>query len=815
MIELWRDIRYGLRLLWKSPGFTSVSLLALALGIGATTAIFSLLYSVLLAPLPYVDSDRLVMVWTHQKGERNGASPSDFLDWQRQSKVFDSLTAWTGEGFTIATPDWTEQVQSSRVTPGLFDLLFGTMLLGRHFVAEDAQPGNDHVVILNNRFWRDRFGSDRSIVGRKLRMSGEVYTVLGVAAPNPGDNGDSKMNVPLVFKPDEMKRDSHFLLVMGKLKRGVTLEAANAEMAVIAKQLAQSYPKTNQDLTVTVEPLKNDFLPKDTRLGLWLMMGAVAFVLLIACVNIANLLLAWGMARQKEIAVRASQGATRARIFRQFLIESLALATMGGALGTLLAIALLRGLMGLLPRNQLGIPYEADPQLNVPVLLFTLAATLLSGVFFGCFPAWHAARQNLSDMLKDSGRSSSAGAGQNRLRRALVVAEFALALILVAGAGLILRSFWNLTQVDLGIRRDHVLTFSVPLQHERTSTSAQVRSVYQQLEEKIAAVPGVLHVAVAPGLPAEGAGRLHFTIAGQPSDESDNDVDKEPHTIFMPVTPGFYQTYGVHVTRGRYLDARDRAGAPRVAMVSESFARQYLAGLDPLTQRVKIVELLPDHNPPFGAPVEWQIVGVFHDVQYQSHPTTGSAEVDVPFDQSPWPYTTIGVRTNGNPTAVTSSIAAAVRSVNPDYPMTHVRTMDQVVGESLVTDRFTALVFGSFAGLALLLAAIGIYGVMTFSVAQRNHEMGIRIALGAGSADVLKLVVGEGMRAALIGMAVGLPGAYFVGKMLKSLLYNVGALDPRALIGVAIVLLASALVACYVPGRRATKIDPLAALRRE
>ena len=817
MTELWRDIRYGLRLLWKSAGFTSVSLLALALGIGATTAIFSLLYSVLLAPLPYVDSDRIMMVWSHQKGERNGTSPSDYLDWQKQATAFESLNAWTGDGFTISTPDWTEQVQASRVAPGFFDLLFSPkVLLGRHFVAEDAQPGNDHVVILNNKFWRERFGSDPTIVGRKLRMSGELYTVLGVAAPSPSDHGDSEMNVPLAFKPEEISRENHFLLVMGKLKHGVTLDAANAEMAVIAKQLAQTYPKTNAGLTVTVEPLKDDFLPKETRLGLWLMMGAVGFVLLIACVNIANLLLAWGTARQKEIAVRASQGATRARIFRQFLIESLALALMGGALGTLLSVAVLRGVMSLMPRNQLGIPYEADPHLNIPVLLFTLGATLISGVLFGCFPAWHASRQNISDMLKEGGRSSSASASHNRLRRVLVVAEFALALILVAGAGLILRSFWNVTQVDLGIRRDHVLTFNVPIQNERTSSAAKIRSVYQQLQERIAAVPGVLNVAIAPGLPTEGAGRLHFTIAGQPSDDSDNNVDKQPQAVINTVTPGYYETYGIRLTRGRYLDARDLAGAPRVAMVSESFARQYLPGLDPLTQRVKIVELLPDKTPPFGAPVEWQIVGVFHDVQYESHPTTtGSAEVDFPFDQVPWPFTTIGVRTNGNPTAVTSGIGAAIRSVNPDYPMTRVRTMDQVVSESLVTDRFSVLVFGSFAVLALLLAAIGIYGVMTFSVAQRNHEMGIRMALGAGSSHVLKLVVGEGMRAALIGMLIGLPGVYLVGKTLKSLLYNVGALDVRALIGVAVVLLASALVACYVPARRATRIDPLAALRQE
>jgi putative ABC transport system permease protein len=818
MTELLRDIRYGLRLLWKSLGFTSVSLLALALGIGATTAIFSLLYSVLLAPLPYVDSDRIVMLWSHDKsGDRNGTSPSDLIDWQKQATLFDSINGWTGDGFTISTPDWTEQVQASRVSPGLFDLLYSPKpLLGRHFVAEDTQPGNDHVVILHNKFWRERFGSDPTVVGRKLRMSGELYTVLGVAAPNPGDHGDSKMSVPLAFKPEEIHRENHFLLVMGKLKRGVTLEAANAEMAVIAKQLSESYPKTNAGLTVTVEPLKDDFLPKQTRLGLWLMMGAVGFVLLIACVNIANLLLAWGTARQKEIAVRASQGATRARIFRQFLIESLSLALMGGVLGALLSVALLRGVMSLMPRNQLGIPYEADPHLNVPVLLFTLAATLLSGVLFGCFPAWHAARQNISDMLKEGGRSSSAGASHNRLRRVLVVAEFALALILVAGAGLILRSFWNVTQVDLGIRRDHVLTFSVPIQHERTSTSAQIRSVYQQLLERIAAVPGVLKMGIAPGLPTEGAGRLHFTIAGQPSDDSDNNPNKQPQAMVNTVTPGYYETYGIHLTRGRYLDARDLAGAPRVAMVSESFARQYLPGLDPLTQRVKMVELLPDKIPPFGAIVEWQIVGVFHDVQYESHPTTtGSAEIDFPFDQAPWPFTTIAVRTNGNPASVTSSIAAAVRSVNPDYPLTRVRTMDQVVSESLVTDRFTVLVFGTFAVLALVLAAIGIYGVMTFSVAQRNHEMGIRMALGAGSAHVLRLVIGEGMWAALIGMAIGLPGVYLVGKTLKGLLYNVGAMDFRALIGVALVLLASALVACYVPARRATRIDPLAALRQE
>jgi putative ABC transport system permease protein len=811
MTELLRDIRYGLRLLWKSPGFTSVSLLALALGIGATTAIFSLLYSVLLAPLPYPHSDQLVMVWSHQKGDRSETSPSDYLDWQKQSTTFQSLNAWTGAGFTISTPDWTEQVQASRVSPGFFDLLVGEKAyLGRHFLPEDTQVGNDHVTILNYRFWREKFGSDPSIIGKKLRMSGELYTVIGISAPGPNDKGDAELSVPLAFRAEEINREYHYLLVMGRLKQGVTLEAANAEMSVIAQRLAQANPKTNEGLTVTVEPLKNDFLPKNTRLGLWLMMGAVAFVLLIACVNIANLLLAWGTARQKEIAVRVAQGATRARIFRQFLIESLSLAVIGGGLGVLLAEFILQGVLNLMPRNQLGIPYEADPKLNVPVLLFTLGATLVSGILFGCAPAWHAARQNVSDMLKEGGRSSK-GLRSHRLRRVLVVAEFALALILVGGAGLIIRSFWNVTKVDLGIRTDHVLTFNVPLQNERTMNAEQTRNIYRQLLESIQAVPGISSATVSPGLPAAGAGRLPFSVVGQPSEE----ISKQPSVAYQTVTPGYFQTYGIRLVRGRYLNGRDLAGGLRVAMVSESFVRQYLPGLDPLTQRLKIPELIVGAQIPLGTPVEWQIVGVFHDVQYESHPTAGSPEVDVPFDQSPWPYTTVAVRTAGDPAAVSTSLAAAVRSVNPDYPMTRVRTMDQVVSDSLVSDRFALVVFGSFAGLALLLAAIGIYGVMTFSVAQRNHEMGIRIALGAGTSQVLKQLVGEGMTSALIGMAVGLPGVYFVGKTLRSLLYNVGAIDVRALLAVAAILLVSALLACYAPARRATKIDPMTALRQE
>ena len=812
MGELLRDIRFGSRLLWKNPGFAAVSLLALALGIGATSAIFSLLYSILLAPLPYPDSDRLVMVWNHRKGERINTSAEDYQDWQRQSTVFQTLGAWTGEGFTLATPSWTEEVNATRCTTGFFDLLIGQNVhLGRHFVSDDGKVGNDHVVVLNYPYWQRKFGGDPNVIGRKLRMSGALYTVIGVAAPGPNDRGDTQMTVPLAFRPEEMDRRDHSLLVLGRLKPGVTLAAANAEMKVIQKRLSRAYPATDADLTVSVEPLKNDFLPANTRTGLWLMMGAVGFVLLIACVNIANLLLAWGTAREREVAVRVAHGASRGRIFRQFLAESIALSSIGGALGVFCAVGILKGVMAAMPRNDLGIPYEADPHVNIPVLLFTLGATLLSGILFGSAPAWRAARQDVNDVLKEGGRSVTGGGGK-LLRSALVVAEFALALVLVAGAGLTVRSFWNVATADLGVRTDHVLTFRVPLQAGRSMNADQIRAFYRQLLERIEVVPGVRRVALAPFLPGSGgAGSLPFAVVGQPAVEA----SRQPTAFYQPATPGYYETYGIRLTRGRFLNAGDLAGGVRVAMVSESFARQYLAGMDPLAQRLRIPELLPGHNPPLGAPVEWQIVGVYHDVQYATHPASGSPEVNVPFDQSPWAFAYIAVRTSGEPGAVTKDVAGAIHSLDQDLPMTDVLTLDQVVSQSAASDRFTVVVFGSFAGLALLLAAIGIYGVMTFAVAQRSHEVGIRMALGAGRAQVLRLVVGDGMKAALIGLALGVPGAWLVGRTLHGLLYKVGEFDVRSFVAVVATLLAAALVACYVPARRATKIDPMSALRDE
>jgi len=811
MSDLLRDIRYGLRLLWKNPGFTSASLLALVLGIGGTTAIFSIVYTSLLAPLPYPKADQLVMIWSQHDGNREYVSSEDFLDWRKQNSAFQGMIAWTGGGFNLTTAERTLHIDGSRHTPGMLDKVVGEKpYSGRYFLPEEEEHGKDHVAILDYGLWKNTFGGDRNIAGKQIRLNGEFYTVVGVRPVGYAGQEGEGLNVPLTFTPDETNRRGHWLLVMGRLKPGLSVAARGADMDVIARRLAQAYPDTNDKWSVSVEPLKNDFVPRETKTALWLLLGAVGFILLIACVNVANLLLAWGTARQKEIAVRVSHGATRARIFRQFLIESLALAMIGSALGVLLAFTILKGVMALMPRETLGIPLEANPRINLPVLLFTLAATILSGVLFGCAPAWQAARQNVNEVLKESGRGAIVG-GRRGLRKTLVIAEFALAIVLVGGAGLIIHSFWNVAMADLGIRPDRVLTFYLPLQEKRMTRPDEIRRFYQQLLERIEAAPGVSSVAHSITIPAAGGNAmLPVGVAGKTT----RDLHSMPNTGFDLVTPGFFQTYGIRLVRGRGITAQDVAGGPRVAVVNESFVRKYLGGADPLTQSIVMPELAPDRRPPFGDIVEWQIVDVFHDVKYNDR-VPNAPQILVSFDQDPFPFAAIAVRSAGDPSAVVGGVSAAIRSVDPDLPMVRVRTMNQIVSDSVATDRFAVIVFGGFGGVALILAALGIYGVMTFSVAQRNHEMGIRMALGADRADVLGLVIKDGMKSALIGLALGLPGVYLARRALGSLLYNVSAFDWRSFVGVLVTLLAAALLACYVPARRATKIDPMVALRDE
>jgi putative ABC transport system permease protein len=804
---LLRDVRFGLRLLRRNPGFTTVAVVALSVGIAATTAIFSVIYATLLAPLPYHDPDRLVMVWSRIQGTRNVTATADYLDWKNQSTVFDGLSAWTGRSINLATGDRPEQVQASAVTPGWTTTIGYRMLLGRDFRQEEGTVGKDQVVILTYQLWKDRFGAERGIVGRQIRLNGKPYTVVGVIEPGPADRVQNKLYVPLAFTPDQINHDFHYLLVLGRLKPGVTLAQANANMQAVTKHIAEANPKSNMGWSASVEPLQNNFLSRETINGLWLMLGAVAFVLLIACANVANLQLARGTARQREIAVRASLGASPGRLFRQLLTESVVVAVIGGALGVVLAWSLLKVIMTAMPPYTL--PSEADVRLNLPVLLFTLAASFVCGILFGCLPAWQAMRSNMNETIKEGARSVAGG--RHRLRRALVVAEFALALTLLAGGGLAIHSLVKLANVDLGFRRDHLLTFSLPVPEGALKGNEAVNAFYRQLLERISALPGVTSASVSTGMPVYGTGfGMPFYFAGKPVD----DPSKRPGVGFNMVSPDYYRTFGIRMTRGRAFTDHDREGTQRVAIVNDIFVKRYLSGIDPLTQRIMVEQLIPGVTK-LGPPLEWQIVGVYSSVRNGGPKDDGFPEIDVPFWQSPWPGVSVAVRTARDPAGAHQSLAAVIRSLDADLPMADVKTMDQVVEESLAGDRFSTTLLAAFAAVALLLAAVGIYGVMSFVVAQRTHEIGLRMALGAGRGRVIWQVLREGLGSALGGILLGSAGAYLVGRAMQGMVYGVGAIDPLAFSLVALALFTSALLACLVPARRAVSVDPMIALRAE
>lgn len=805
---LRQNLSYSIRTLTKKPGFTVTAVLTLALGIGATTAIFSVVYAVF-EPMPYPKPDQLVVLWSRVQGGRNSVSAGDYLEWKRRSTSFQGMAAWAGASFNVATSDRPEQVEGSPQSPGFFTMMGMPMMLGRDFLPEEGEPGNDHVVVLSNRLWSRHFGTDREIIGKEIRMNGEPYTVVGVMPPGMHDRLPMQLWVPLAFKPEQkISHDAHFILVMGRLKDGVTLAQAQAEMNGIAAQLQNEFPESNANWGISVELLHLDFLEASTRRNLWLLLGAVGFLLLIACVNVANLLLARGTSRQREVAVRAALGASRIRVFAQFLTESLVLAVLSGALGIFLAGVIIDVIGAIMPPTGTMLPSEADIRISVPVLLFTIAVTSVAGLLFGSVPAWQATRLDLNEVLKLGGRTGGGGTRRN-VRRALVIAEFSLALTLLASGGLALKSFWNLTRVDLGIRTEHVLSFQLPVPDSRLKGAEQIRSYYRQMLEKVEAIPGVRKSAAMTGLPGRGPNfGMGFSIMGQPAV---NPSDR-PGAAFQMVTPGYVEALGIRVTKGRAIDQHDTATSTRVAMVNEHFAKRFFSGVDPLTQRISVDELIPGGT--VGKPIEWQIIGVFHNVRgagfREEYP-----EIAVPFWQSPWPQASMAVRTDGDPKSMIKSIAAAVNSVDPDLPLAGVKTVDEIISESLAIDRFSVVLFSSFGALGLLLAAVGIYGVMSFTVAQRTQEFGVRMALGAQRSRVVSLVLKEGTVLAVIGALIGLGGAYLVGRAMQSTLYGVGAMDARAFGAVAGVLLVAALLACLVPAWRASRVEPIVALRYE
>jgi putative ABC transport system permease protein len=807
MQNLLQNLRFSVRMLFKNPGLTITVLLTLALGIGANTAIFTVDYATLLAPLPYPEPDQLVMVWSKIQGFRNGISAGDYLDWKRQSTSFQDLNSWTGGSFNIATKDQPEFIPGNRLTVGFHSMQRTSFFLGRGFLPEEGQPGKDHVVVLSHRLWL-KLGGDLKIVGTTMQLDGAPYTVVGVLPAGFQDRLPAQLSVPLVFKPEEINHDFHWLLAMGRLKDGVTIKQAQADMDSVTAHIAQTYPKSNKGWGSFVEPLKNDFLPSERIQTLWLLLGAVGFVLLIACVNVANLLLARSMTRQKEVAVRSALGATPRTIFTQLLTESLLLALFGGALGVGVGYAMLRGLIAVMPDGTL--PSEADLSLNFPILLFTLGATTLAGLLFGCMPAWLASRVDPAETLKEGGRTGTS-VGRHRLRRILVIGEFTLALALLAGAGLAIHSFLNLQRVDLGVKTDHVLTFFLSQPDSRPKDTERIVAYYRQILAAIQGVPGVAHAAAQTGLPLEGSGfGMPFVLADKPTYA---DPSQRPNTSFGMVTPDYFQTFGIKLVKGRFFNDQDTASSVKVAVVNEEFVNKYMKGTDPLQKRVMVEQLIPGVTK-LGPYQEWQIVGVYHNVRSRGF-REDYPEMQIPFWQIPWPNAGIGVRTQEDPASMTRSIAAAVHSVDPQIALADLKTMEQVRSDVLADDRFTLILFTCFAAVALLLAGLGIYGVMAFSVAQRSHEIALRMALGATRNRVVTLILKEGVILACAGLGLGLVGAYFVGRAMRSTLYGVGAMDFSAFGVVGIVLMVAALLACYLPARRAASVEPMQLLRME
>jgi len=807
MLNIFRNLRFSLRMLRKNAGLTATVAITLALGIGATTAIYTVVYATLIANMPYPKPDQLVMVWSKIQGHRNGVSAGDYLDWKQQSTVFQDLCALSGTSFNLAGKEEPEIVDSQYTSPGMYNMWGIRFELGRDFLPEEGVLGKDHVVTIANRLWK-RLGADPKIIGKTITLDQKPYTVVGVWAPGQPDRLPWQLNVPLAFHPAQLNHDFHWLTVMGRLKDGVTLAQANANMISVADHIAQVNPRSNKGWGASVEALHNDFLGDNFKLTLWLLLTAVGFVLLIACVNVANLLLAKGTTRQKEIAIRTAVGATRGAVFTQFVTESLTLAALGGALGVGVGYATLRGILAAMPRNSL--PSEADVTLSLPVLLVTFAATTLAGLLFGCAPAWYAARVDPAESLKEGDRSGTSRL-RNRLRQLLVVGEFTLALALLAGAGLAIHSFWNLNHVDLGIQTEHVLTFGLPMNKGMDYTPEQMTAHYQQIIRSIEAAPGVISASASTGLPLEGAFfGMPFTIAGQPESA---DPSQRPNSGFGMVTPDYFKTFGIRLVKGRFFADGDNASSLHVAVVNEQLVRHYLPGKDPIGQILKVEQIIPGEQK-LGPPQPWVIVGVYHDVRGGNFERQRE-EIDIPFSQSPWPFVAVGVRTAGDPAAMIKTVAAAVHSVDPTLALDEIETLDQVRDEDLSGDRFNLLLYICFAALALALAAVGIYGVIAFSVSQRAHEIGIRIALGAGRERVIRMILREGVILAGVGLLLGFAGAYFVGRAMQSTLFGVGAVDLGAVAAVGAVLLIAALLASYLPARRAASIDPMRTLRTE
>jgi putative ABC transport system permease protein len=809
MSTLLQDIRFGLRMLVKNPGFTIVAVLTLGLGIGATTAIFSVVYEVLLRPLPFRDASALVVIHeTTPKVGRVSVSYPDFLDWRQQGRAFSQMAAVRNVGFNLAGVSQPEAISGDAVSPNFLSMVGVRPILGRDFDAAEEKPGTAPVAILSYTLWQSHLGGDPNAVGRTITLDGRSFTIIGVLPPDFRSLDKTDLLEPVgvwaTHNPDATDRGERGdMVVMGRLVAGVTLRQARAEMEGIAARLAREFPATNDQCGVALQSLRDE-LVSDTRPAILVLFAAVIFVLLIACANVANLFLVHGAARTKEIALRIAFGASGSRITRQMLTESLVLASLGGTLGVALAMAGTQGMTRLLPAEML---MGERMHLSGAVLLFAAAAVALTALAFGLAPAVHSTKTDVQAELKEGGRSTSAGTAQNRFRGALAIAEISLALILLVGAGLMTKSLHRLMEVNPGFRPESVLTMELDLRTQQYSKDAAIRTFWQQLLDRVRALPGVQSASVGTVVPlTDNHSRADITIEGMALPKPGS----FPHPDYHLVSTGYLRTLGVPLQRGRDFTDDDNENTARVGLVNARLARECWPNDDPIGKRFMFGHPQPN-NPP-----KWiTVVGVTGDTKLYGLANPSRLEVYVPYRQRTEGEMNLLVRSAIDPISLTAEIRAAVASIDKDQPIFGIATMQQLVSDSVATQRTTLILLGLFSGLALVLAVIGVYGVISYSVARRTHEMGIRMALGAERREVLKLVVGHSLRLTLTGIGLGIAGALALTRFLASLLYSVKPTDLLTFVVASVLLAAVALVASYVPARRATRVDPMVALRYE
>jgi putative ABC transport system permease protein len=792
--ELWWDGRYALRSLQKNPGFSAVTIITLALGIGASTAMFTLVNSILLRPLEYPEPERLVVLWERNPGgeERNVVSPRSFFAWREQAESFEQLAATWDRLLNLTGGGEAEQLRGKATTGSFFSVLGAGAQLGRTYRHGEEEAA---VAVLSHRLWQRRFGGDPAVVGRTITLDGRDRTVVGVMPADFHSLGTkADLWVPIRLPPE----GGRFLQVIGRLRPGTTLEQARTEMRAIGRRLAERYPAVNTGWGVTLVPL-HEQVTGDVRPALLVLLGAVGLLLLIACANVANLLLGRAAVRRKEMAVRLSLGATRARLIRQTLTESLVLAGGAGLFGLGLAVWGTQTLVRLLPPD-LALPRLDEVRVDGRVLGFALGISLLTGVLFGITPALFGSAVRLAGTLREAARGTTSG--RSRIRKALVVVEVALAVVLLVGAGLLGRSLQRLLEVDTGVRTEQVLTMRMWLAGPQYGEAA-LRSFMARLLPRLKALPGARSVGAEQHLPLTGDKLGHRFYRADRPPPREGEVWS---TDIRAVAGDYFGTLGIPLLRGRAFDARDHENAPPVVIINEELARRHFPGEDPIGKRISY---------PWSDTISVEIIGVVGSIRERGPREEPSPAIYRPYAQMPTARVALVIRSAGDPLALASAAAAAVREIDPSQPVAEVRTMEQVVSATVARPRLNLYLLGGFAGMALLLAALGLYGVVSYSVTQRSHEIGVRIALGARPADVLRLMVREGMGLTVLGLLIGLGAALAATHVMASLLFGIRATDPPTLAGVSAFVAAVALLASYLPARRATRLDPMAALRAE